>query len=307
MGDADLSVADVVAELEPTPEQKSKAMRSWHFLCEQIEEGRLGARVVDRFLSGSYPRDTAIQPLDDVDIVYVIQPSTWKKGFLASYPHPEVVLRTFERAIRYRYEHSGIRLQRVSVRLQMNHLDIDVVPAIADEDDPELLRIPDRYDEKWVLTSPEKHTRHATEVNKRQGGLFKPLVKLLKGWNAGLPNSAWMKNFAVETMAVRIFSEVDFLTLTEGLMKFWDFLAWHGGGPSLYAWKGSFGIGLKNWTPAVPDVAKTGSNTLGVRTRDECSRFVTYAIRSRDCLGAAIRARTQQRTDELTRKALRLG
>jgi hypothetical protein len=306
VGDTEQPIAEVLAVLEPTLEQKDGAVRSHNYLRERLEEKRIGSRILDHYLSGSYARDTAIQPLDDVDIIFVVDPTFWDRSILSSRPSPEAVLRTFQGAIRYRYQESSLRLQRVSVRLSMNHLDIDVVPAIADESgDGELIHIPDRYENKWVLTAPRKHTWYATDVNKRQGGLFKPLVKLLKGWNGGLPASAQMKGFAVETMAVRIFSETRFTTLDEGLLKFWDFLAWQGGDDPLYSWKMDFGIGIRNWTPQVPDVAETGSNTLGRPTRDECKRFLSSARRSRDFLAQAFKARTQEGTEALVYRALR--
>ena len=234
MADAELAISYVLAELEPTPVQKEGAKSSHRYLRKQLAGGKIGERIVDSYLSGSYSRDTAIQPLDDVDIIFVIEPDGWDRPMLSRYPSPTAVLRTFEGAIRYRYQESSLRMQRVSVRFQLDHVDIDVVPAITDDEDDELLRIPDSHDDKWVLTAPKKHTWHATEVNKLRGGLFKPLVKLLKGWNAGLPDSARMKSFAVETMAVRVFYDMDFATLDEGALMFWDFLAWHGGAPALY-------------------------------------------------------------------------
>jgi len=308
VGDTERPIANVLSHLEPTPEQKDGAVRSHHYLRERLEEKRIGSRILDHYLSGSYARDTAIQPLDDVDIIFVVDPTFWGRSMLSSRPSPEAVLRTFQGAIRYRYQESSLRLQRVSVRLRMNHLDIDVVPAIADHaEDDERLYIPDRHDNKWVLTAPKKHTRNAIEVNKRRGELFKPLVKLLKGWNGGLPAAAQTKGFAVETMAIRLFSEIRFTTLDEGLLRFWDFLAWQGGEDPVYQWKQDYGISLRNWTPQVLDVAETGSNTLGRPTREACERFLSYAGKSRDLLAQAIKASSQERTEELVYRALRVA
>jgi SMODS domain-containing protein len=307
MGNTQPVFDEVLAELEPTPTQKEGVQRSHNHLRDLLQGGQIGKRIVDHYLTGSYARDTAIHPLDDVDIIFVIDPGHWEKPLLASHPPPAAVLETFERAIRYRYPDSSLRTQYRSIRLSLFRVDIDVVPAIADPRDPELIKVPDTGAGKWIPSAPKKHTQLATAVNKQRKGLFKPLVKLLKGWNSNLPEQpAQMKSFAVETMAVRLFSARDFSTLEEGAFLFWDLLAKIGGEQALSTWSGDHGIELGAWTPRVLDAAGTGSNTLGDVPRAKCKRFTGYARMSRDLLGQAIRARTQERTEELVRRALRL-
>jgi len=306
MGETQQVFDGVLAELEPTATQKDGAQRSHRYLRELLEGGKIGLRIREHYLSGSYARDTAIQPLDDVDVVFVIDPTEWKTPFFSSHPAPGAILRTFVGAIRRRYKESSLRTQRRSVRLRLFHLDIDVVPAIADPKDPELIRIPDATENEWILSAPKKHTRRATEVNKLQRNLFKPLVKLLKGWNANLPEqAARMKSFAVETMAIRLFSDTNFSSLEEGTLLFWDFLAWLGGESSPNGWSGDRGVGLNRWAPRVLDAAGTGSDTLGSPPRTRCQRFMEYARQSRDLLGEGIRARSAERTEKLVRHALR--
>jgi hypothetical protein len=306
MGNTQAVFAEVLADLEPTPTQKDGVQRSNNHLRGLLEGGKIGMRIVDHYLSGSYARDTAVYPLDDVDIIFIVDPEGWGKSIFASYPPPGDVLKTFERAIRYRYPDSSVYTQYRSIRLSLFHVDIDAVPAIADGKDPELIKVPDSNAGKWIPSAPKRHTRLATEVNRRRRGLFKPLVKLLKGWNANLPDSARMKSFAVETMAVRLFSAKEFSSLEEGVLLFWDLLARLGGEKALYEWPSHYEIEIGDWSPRVLDAAGTGSNTLGNVPRAMCKRFMEYARQSRDCLGTAIKARTEERTDKLVRHALRL-
>lgn len=147
----EFEVEALARELEPTPEQKNGAQRSQRAIREALDSGNMSARIVDDYLIGSYARHTAIQPLDDVDIMFVIDPTEWKLPLFGDKPEPERVLETFARAIRLRYDQSQVVVQRRSVGLKMNHLDIDVVPAIPTERDHHVL-IPDRKDEGWVLT-----------------------------------------------------------------------------------------------------------------------------------------------------------
>lgn len=79
-------------------------------------------RIVESYLSGSYARETAIRPLEDVDIIFLIDPRHWPISLFASYPEPDAVLKTFSNAIRRRYQDSSLRTQNRSVRLRLIHL-----------------------------------------------------------------------------------------------------------------------------------------------------------------------------------------
>src|SRR4051812_45171912 len=63
---------ELLKEIEPSRSKKEGAQRSHAFFRDLLRTGQFADRVVDDYLSGSYPRETAIQPLEDVDIVFVI-------------------------------------------------------------------------------------------------------------------------------------------------------------------------------------------------------------------------------------------
>ena len=94
-----------------------------------MDTGGIGNRILRSFLSGSYVRGTAVNPLGDVDIIFLIDESKWATVF-STRPEPSVVLRSFADAVRYRYEKSSAFTQRRSIRLELSHIDIDCVPAI---------------------------------------------------------------------------------------------------------------------------------------------------------------------------------
>jgi hypothetical protein len=118
----------------------------------------------------------------------------------------------------------------------------------------------------------------ATEVNSLRGGKFKPLVKLLKHWNRVLPETAHLKSFAIETMAVRIFKKVSFHQLDEGLGHFFDFVAKFSSrfcsGDTYGMTNGLLG-GLR-----VPDVARTGSNITASVDAARKKAFFDHATRA---------------------------
>lgn len=124
-GGVDAHLRGLLSAIEPTRAQKDGARRSHNHLRDLLDTGQMATRIIGSYLSGSYARDTAIRPLDDVDIIFEIDPSGWHTGFFSSVPPPERVLESFATAIRRRYPLSSVYGQRRSVRLQLNHLDVD--------------------------------------------------------------------------------------------------------------------------------------------------------------------------------------
>ena len=60
-------------------------------------------------------------------------------------------------------------------------LSYDVVPCFRRDDDA--FDIPDEELGRWIASDPRVHSELATEKNKACGKKWKPLVKMLKGWN----------------------------------------------------------------------------------------------------------------------------
>jgi hypothetical protein len=177
------------------------------------------------------------------------------------------------------------------VRLSLFHLDIDVVPAIPLDQSATQLLIPDLDLDQWLKSAPKTHAEKATQVNQLRGGRFKPLVKILKAWNGNIASTARFKSFCVETMATRIFSEVDFQSLSDGLILFWDFATRLGDEQPILKWQSNYGISSTLLTGlSVLDVSGTGSNTAAGVTYDQQKRFAEHAARSRDRIFSARRA-----------------
>jgi hypothetical protein len=301
----ELILRQIVAVIEPTASQKVGAQRSHNYLRNLLDTGQMGARILNSYLSGSYARDTAIRPIDDVDVIFEIDPSAWPGTIFSSNPAPERVLESFATAIRRRYEFSSVFGQRRSVRLKLYHLDIDVVPAIPLAPDSDVILVPDRGTGDWIKSYPKGHSDNSTRLNKRQNGRFKPLVKLAKFWNSNLPESARCKSFMIETMAVRIFAKTPFDTLADGLLLFWDFLAAQYSQPTLARWPDRFGMSFGWLSIAVPDSAGTGSNTAAQVDDARGRALATKARISRDKLLAACDACFDQTLEKHVLDALR--
>lgn len=280
MADCELEIRKLLKEIRPTQTQINGAKRSHNHLRKILNTGQFENRIIKSYLSGSYARETAIYPLDDVDIIFEIDYIFWDIPAFNRMPDPQVVLKSFHRAIKRRYRETRVRLQRRSVGLRLYHLDIDVVPAIS-SNKRDMLLIPDRAENEWILTGPKIHSEAGMEANKFQSGLFKPLVKLLKFWNSNLPSTARVKSFTIETIAIRVFSNFQFNTLQGGLELYFDFLVFLGGGKCVYRWPSKYGMSLKFFGGInVPDVASTGSNVASGLHQDRIKKFFEQADRS---------------------------
>lgn len=306
MWDCETELRKMVRSIEPTSAQKRSASRSHNYLRDLLDTGEFGSRILDSYLSGSYARDTAISPIDDVDIVVVIDPEGWPRRLWNGHPDPDRILQSFARAIRYRYPLSKVYVQRRSVRLNLNHLDIDVVPAIEMAGSRNRVEIPDADSDRWIVSAPRAHAAIASSINRARGGRFKPLVKLLKWWNSQLPKTANLKSFAIETIAARLFRSVELPTTQEGLRRFFDFVASRAGHAVLYRWNEDYDIQLNWWAHEVPDLAGTGSNLVAHVDSGRRGSFINHIVRSRDIILQAETARTHEAAVRYVGSALRM-
>lgn len=304
-GAVEMVLRQVLVDIEPTTTQKSGAQRSHNHLRDLLDSGQMAERITNSYLSGSYARNTAIWPLDDVDVIFEINPAYWSTGIFRSHPPPERVLDSFAAAIRRRYALSSVYGQRRSVRLELYHLDIDVVPAVSTSADSNVILVPDRTADDWIKSSPQRHADNASQINKRHRGKFKPLVKLAKFWNSNIPESARCKSFTIETIATRIFGRTRFDSLAHGLLLFWDFLTSRYGDPTVTGWPDNFGMSFGWFSISVPDAAGTKSNTAAYMDDARARALAEKARISRDRLLAAYDARFDATLEQHVRDALR--
>lgn len=154
-------------------------------------------------LAGSYPRDTAIDALKDVDTLAIIH-----KDYLDE--KPSAVITVLYRMLEKLPESIGgsvtvdLRKQRRSIHVCFANLDfhLDVVPVVMPTTIDEVLRVPDRGWEEWVETHPLGYQQWLSELNKKHGGKVVPLIKLTKHWRDchfvyKRPKSYWLECMVV--------------------------------------------------------------------------------------------------------------
>lgn len=295
----------LAGQVEPTAAKKDAAARSQNYLRALLSEGTFGGRVVKDYLSGSYSRGTAIHPLDDVDIIFVIDPRAWADTALFPFdpPNPAAVLKSFAGALRRRYERTSVRIQRRSVCLALSHLDIDVVPAI--ELAHGFIQIPDGDSGTWIKSGPTIHKQIGAAINTRTRGAFKPTVKLLKYWNSMLPSTARFKSFAVESMAMALFAEHGVDGLFDSVVSFFDFMASLAEEDTIGQWPSAYGIDFSWFGPKVPDPSGATSNIVRGLDAEVVEKFLEHAVRARNSLVQAAGSGRSVTAGRLVAKALK--
>jgi predicted nucleotidyltransferase len=190
------------SKLEITDREQRDAIQRRGEICNALND----ALDVDRdFLTGSYKRHTKTKPLKDVDIFIVMKDS--QRGYLQR--RSDELLALVGGVLEPIYGSGRFSLGRHSVRVDFGLkavedlsdgvMSFDVVPAFDHHDGG--FRIPYSITGEWVRTDPKVHEQLATHANEAFGGMWKPVVKMVKKWNDhnGKPIKP---SFLIEVMAM---------------------------------------------------------------------------------------------------------
>jgi hypothetical protein len=134
------------------------------------------------FLSGSYPRNTRLDPLDDIDIIAVVKSTEpWDDD-------PEKAMEAAGEAVRPDFPGSTIRLGAHAAKVEPRdppipgvHLDI---VAARETGSGTVLEISEREPQSnWKESDPEAHAKALSEANDAWKKRLKPTIKQIKHWN----------------------------------------------------------------------------------------------------------------------------
>lgn len=199
--------------LELTDKEQERASEQHPRVREALQQ-RLD--VDDNFLSGSYKRNTAIRPLNDIDLFIVLK----EVDGLDRGSQPHDVLSKIKETLEDTWSGKEAVLQDRSVNIEFSGSGIayDVVPAFVDTADVYL--IPDRSATTWIRTNPKIHAEKSTAANEKAGKMLKPLVKALK--QANREHDAGCRSFHLEVLSWSVLTAVPdsyldgFITLVDG-------------------------------------------------------------------------------------------
>lgn len=158
--------------------------------------------VVASILTGSYRRGTQIPPLDDIDVLLLLDIEVYRDYFVDSAEHTAAILQIVRRALAAAYPNSEIQCFDRCIRISFTGTGIgfDITPAFKLSED--VFAIPDTRLGRWIATNPKEHERQISYANQNVCGQWLvPLVKLLKLWNQ--EHGRVLTGFHLEVMAFR--------------------------------------------------------------------------------------------------------
>lgn len=162
-------------------EERRKIDVSVNNIIDRLED-YFEDEIDESLLFGSYTRDTILprrfDPNSDIDILIQFNTEDYDKL------KPESYRNKLKKFSEENYPHSIVIKDHPSIVLELNHIKFDLVPAIFDEGFfYDSIEIPDKNG-GWMETEPEKFNEVLTNVNTKYNSIVKPIIRLLKYWNA---------------------------------------------------------------------------------------------------------------------------
>lgn len=168
-----LSRAAIVRE-----EEKEKITRSVNRIRFLLKR-HFKHEVQQVILFGSYSRHTILpRRMDqnsDVDIMILFGDDGYR---------PQTYLNRLRRFVEATYGRSESRQSHPTIQLGLNHITFELVPAVKGLWGAYQIPVRDEPWDSWMGTDPNGFNRRLSEANQDHQNLVKPLVRVMKYWNA---------------------------------------------------------------------------------------------------------------------------
>ena len=186
----------MLSNITPTDSDRDQAIKSHRHMRDQLVQKR--AWIKETFLTGSYKRGTAINPLNDVDFFCVVD-RVWAEGKTAAQIQREV-----QRALQEIYPQAPVHRQKHSLAVDLSNQDIgyDVIPAVPVEDHYRIIHR-ESGDGTFIVSHPAAVEREKVRANEQggPGGRMLQMIRLMKHWN--VKNHKKVKNFHLELLCYK--------------------------------------------------------------------------------------------------------
>lgn len=157
--------------------------------------------IVEAFASGSIPRYTALSGYADLDVIVALHYTKHIKGKSPS----EVLQAVRDTLSEYR---TNVRKNGQAVTLYYKTWpNVDIVPCSRvrnDSGEVTSYSIPDMNTEKWLSSTPKRHSTNIESKSSICGASFRKIIKMIKWWNH--QHSGILQSYHIEAMANEIFT-----------------------------------------------------------------------------------------------------
>lgn len=171
-------LTNLASDLVLSSDEKSSISISITTLKIRLES-YFGGGITNYFQFGSNTRGTILPRKadrnSDIDYMIVFDTSGGKKK-------PQTYLSQLKKFAENKYSTSEIHQSHPTIVLSLNHIKFELVPAIYDWG----YNIPSPASDwmDWMLTDPNATNQDLVDKNKNENFKIKPLVRLIKYWNA---------------------------------------------------------------------------------------------------------------------------
>ncbi len=192
--------------IEPTEDDRNSIIRRHTYIRESLRDKMDLDKEKPDFLSGSYIRKTLIRPINDVDIIIVLDRNAYWNTYGAN---PKGLLALLMQSMKglYNSKKEGFKMQSHSIGVEYNDPpSVDVVPAFSSNKEKDVYIIPDMDMNTWGTTRPIMHSAMLSKRNDESGDMFKRLIKMLKvlKWKIKQQLGIKIKSFHLEILAYNI-------------------------------------------------------------------------------------------------------
>ena len=216
-----------------------KARQSRVYLQEQLTAVKNAdpdfPRITDSFMPfGSFARKTKVRPLDDVDLLVMlngrdsqVKEDVWTQAVCvqitsdssplepfaddSGWVKSSWILNRFKSKLKKvpNYQRSEIKRTGAAVVLNLKSYDwaFDIVPSLPVGDGSGktiYYLIPDGKG-NWVKTDPRTDQEHVTSANQNQNGNLLPMIRLIKYWNVRSRAAPRLASYHLETLLINAF------------------------------------------------------------------------------------------------------
>jgi hypothetical protein len=220
-------------------------------------------------LSGSYPRNTRLDPLDDIDIIAIVQSTDpWDND-------PEKAMQAAGEAVRPDFPGCTIQLAAHAAKVTpkdppIPNVHLDIVVA-TETGNGTILDISEREPRSnWKASDPEAHASALSEANGGWSGRLVPAIKQAKHWNRNADGDP-LRSFLVEALALRIFTGEGDISAAKMTQKFF--------------YEAKRAILTPTTSPAVPDGFVDG-DMPGQERRAHADRLTKASDKAKEAISA---------------------
>ena len=135
---------------------------------------------------GSWDRRTLTRRLSEADVDVMVILHHGNNSAWASNDGAVKALDKFKDILQAAYPSTNMRRDVNCITMSLSRFRLDVVPAFkysGTNGGASYYTIPDSVRQQWVPTDPFSFATWMTRVNTTMSGDFKPLIKMVKGWN----------------------------------------------------------------------------------------------------------------------------